>query len=30
MAAAKFIDYSWGNTELFIYRALMNGRSQPE
>jgi hypothetical protein len=30
MAAAKFPDYSWGNTEMFIYRACMNGHRQQE
>ena len=30
MAAAKFPDYSWGNTEMFIYRACMNEHGQLE
>jgi hypothetical protein len=29
-ATAKFPDYSWGNTEIFIYRACMNGHRQQE
>jgi hypothetical protein len=29
-AAAKYPDYSWGNTEMFIYRACMAGHSQQE
>ncbi|MFZ0195763.1 MAG: hypothetical protein WBE32_11990 [Pseudolabrys sp.] len=29
-AAAKYLDYSWGNTEMFIYRACMAGHSQQE
>lgn len=29
-AAAKFPDYSWGNTEMFIYRACMNGHRRQE
>ena len=29
-AAAKYLDCSWGNTEMFIYRACMAGHSQQE
>ena len=29
-AAAKYLDYSWGNTEMFIYRACMAEHSQQE
>jgi len=29
-AAAKFPDYSWGNTEMFVYRACMTEHSQQE
>ena len=30
LAAAKFPDYSWGNTEIFIYRACMTEHGQQE
>ena len=30
MAAAKFPDYSWGNVEMFVYRACMAEHSQQE
>jgi len=29
-AAAKFPDFSWGNTEIFIYRACMTEHGQLE
>ena len=29
-AAAKYLDYVWGNTEMFIYRSCMAGHSQQE
>ena len=29
-AAAKYLDYVWGNTEMFIYRGCMAGHSQQE
>ena len=29
-AAAKYPDYTWGNAEMFIYRACMTGHSQQE
>ena len=29
-AAAKLPDYSWGNTEIFIYRACMTEHGQQE
>jgi hypothetical protein len=29
-SAAKYLDYVWGNTEMFIYRACMAGRAQRE
>jgi len=30
VAAAKYLDYVWGNTEMFVYRACMAGRRQQE
>ena len=29
-AAAKYLDYVWGNTEMFIHRSCMAGHSQQE
>ena len=28
--AAEYLDYVWGNTEMFIYRSCMAGHSQQE
>jgi hypothetical protein len=30
LSAAKFPDYSWGNTEMYIYRACMAGHAERE
>lgn len=29
-SAARYPDYSWGNTEMYIYRACMASRAQRE
>jgi hypothetical protein len=29
-AAAKYLDYVWGNTEMFVYRACMRRHVQSE
>lgn len=29
-SAARYPDYSWGNTEMYIYRACMANRAQRE
>jgi hypothetical protein len=28
VSAAKYLDYSWGNTEMYVYRTCMAGHRQ--